>query len=91
MVFMIAIRFDNQFITLLSGIDYIQLLNKEWKSISNKKYDKSQTGIYKLLHAKINTAMSNAKGVLKEAKSTNEMNPSTEVFELVDKLINIRK
>lgn len=69
----------------------IQLLNKEWKSISNKKYDKSQTGIYKLLHAKINTAMSNAKGVLKEAKSTNEMNPSTEVFELVDKLINIRK
>lgn len=68
----------------------IKLLDKEWKTVSKKKYEKNQTGIYRLLYSRLNTAMSNAKGILKEAKVTDEMNPSTEVHELVDKLIHIR-
>ena len=68
----------------------IQLLNKEWTSISKKKYEKNQTGIYKLLYSKLEVAMGNAKGTLKSAIDTNEMNPSTEVHELVHYLINIR-
>ena len=34
--------------------------------------------------------MGNAKGTFREAIATDEMNPSTEVHELVDKLIHIR-
>lgn len=68
----------------------IQLLNKEWNAAFNKKYEKSQTGIYKLLYNNLSTAMSNAKGAFREAIATDEMTPSTEVHELVDKLIHIR-
>ena len=68
----------------------IQLLNKEWKTISKKKYDKSQTGVYKLLYSKLKVAIGHAKGTFKEAIDTKEMNPSTEVHELVQYLIDIR-
>lgn len=68
----------------------ISLLNKEWKAIFNKKYDKSQTGVYKLLRDKLETAMSNSKGSLNDAINTGDMNPSTEVHKLVHDLINIR-
>lgn len=76
--------------TKSSADSCIKLLDKEWKAISKKKYEKNQTGVYKLLHNRLGTAISNAKGILKEARATDEMNPSTEVHQLVDYLIKIR-
>lgn len=74
-----------------SGKECEKLLNVEWKNHFKKKYSKNMTGIYKLLRDKLSSAISNAKGTLREAEATNEMNPSTEVHQLVDYLINIRK
>ncbi len=74
-----------------SGTACEKLLNKEWKSSFNKSYSKNAKGVYKPLKDKLSTAISNAKSTLKEAKETDEMNPSTEVYKLVEYLINIRK
>lgn len=65
-------------------------LNKYWKKAFKKDYKKNQPNLYALLHDKLETAIKNAKAGLKQAQADNELNPSTQVYELVDYLRNIK-
>lgn len=55
------------------------------------KYNKGNTGIFEELKSKLDDAINNASRSLEDAKRTNSYNPSTDVFELVNYLKNIKK
>ncbi|HBB6896763.1 TPA: RloB domain-containing protein [Legionella pneumophila] len=54
-------------------------------------YSKGQTGIYGLTKHHLETAMQNAKHILKQQQKNCTDNPSTNIFELIDYLRNIKK
>lgn len=73
-----------------AGDNCESILNKYWKKAFKKDYKKNQPNLYALLHDKLETAIKNAKAGLKQAQADNELNPSTQVYELVDYLRNIK-
>lgn len=67
-----------------------KLLNDEWQKQLGAKYQKNDTQIYQKLLPLQQQAIKNAKFALKDAKQTDELNPSTQVHELVEYLFNIK-
>lgn len=67
-----------------------KLLNDEWQKQFKTKYQKNDTQIYQKLLPLQQQAIKNAKFALKDAKQTDELNPSTQVHELVEYLLNIK-
>lgn len=68
----------------------MSILNNYWKKAFKKDYTKNQANLYALLRDKLKIAIKNAKAGLKQTQTDNEPNPSTQVHELVDYLINIK-
>ena len=54
------------------------------------QYTKGMADIFERLHPKTNVAIINAKRAMNDAKQTGEMNPSTEVHNLVEYLQNLK-
>ncbi|HHW7506665.1 TPA: RloB family protein [Mannheimia haemolytica] len=73
-----------------AGYNCESILNTYWKKAFKKDYTKNQANLYALLRDKLETAIKNAKTGLKQAQDDNELNPSTQVYELVDYLRNIK-
>lgn len=73
-----------------AGDNCVSLLDGYWKKSFKKDYTKNQANLYALLRDKLETAIKNAKAGLKQAQADNELNPSTQVYELVDYLRNIK-
>lgn len=73
-----------------AGDKCVSILNEYWQESFNKEYAKNQTNLYALLRDKLETAIKNTKAGLKQAQADNEPNPSTQVYELVDYLRNIK-
>ena len=65
-------------------------LNVHWQKHFKKKYGKSEARIYHTLIDRLDTALNNAQRAHKDALSTAEMNPSTEMHILVDYLRQIK-
>lgn len=73
-----------------AGDNCMSILNGYWEKAFKKEYTKNQANVYALLHDKLETAIKRAKAGLKQAQDDGELNPSTQVHELVDYLINIK-
>lgn len=73
-----------------AGDNCVSILNTYWKKAFKKDYTKNQANLYALLRDKLETAIKNAKTGFKQAQDDNELNPSTQVYELVDYLRNIK-
>lgn len=72
--------------------DITEKLDKEFKKLGYKKYDKTSPENYSILKPKINTALKNAKKLDEEAdcsKPPSKRNPNTMVYKLVSELNNI--
>lgn len=67
------------------------LVNQEWKKVFQKDYRKSQLGIYQQLKSRQTIAIQHAKFAEQDAKSTDELNPSTQVHHLIEYLLNLKK
>lgn len=74
-----------------AGDNCVALLNKEWKSNYSMSYNKAQQGVYRILLPYIEAAIANSKKALAEAEKDGELNPSTEVHDLVDNLRKIKQ
>ena len=73
-----------------AGDNCVSILNKSWKRAFKKDYTKNQSNLYALLLDKLEMAINNAKAGLEQAQNEGELNPSTQVYELVDYLKNIK-
>lgn len=73
-----------------SGENCVSILNGYWNKAFKKNYTKNQANLYALLRDKLETAIRHAKAGLRQAKDEGELNPSTQVYELVDYLRNIK-
>ena len=73
-----------------AGENCVSLLNEYWKEFFKKDYTKNQANLYALLLGKLETAVRHAKIGLQQAQDEGELNPSTQVYELVDYLRNIK-
>lgn len=74
-----------------AGDNCVSILNEYWKKSFGKDYTKNQSNLYVLLFERLDDAIRNATAGLKQAKNDGELNPSTQVYELVDYLRNIKK
>lgn len=74
-----------------AGDNCVALLNNEWKANFSMNYNKAQQGVYRALLRYIETAIANSRRAFREAQTDDELNPSTEVHDLVDKLRKIKQ
>ncbi|BBF04661.1 TPA: RloB family protein [Haemophilus influenzae] len=74
-----------------AGDNCVALLNKEWKTNFPMNYNKAQQGVYRVLLPYIETAIENSRRAFREAQIDGELNPSTEVHDLVDHLRKIKQ
>lgn len=74
-----------------AGDNCVALLNKEWNAKFSMNYNKAQRGVYRVLLPYIETAIANSRRAFKEAQIDGELNPSTEVHDLVDNLRKIKQ
>ena len=73
-----------------AGNNCVSILNQYWKKVFKKDYAKNQDGLYALLLDRLEVAIKNAQNGLKQAREESELNPSTQVYELVDYLLKLR-
>lgn len=73
-----------------AGDNCISLLNTHWQNKFNAPYSKEIKNIYSKLYEKLETAITHSKRALAEAKRVDELNPSTQVHELVEYLRKIK-
>lgn len=73
-----------------AGDNCVSILNEYWKKVFKKDYAKNQDGLYALLLDRLEVAIKNAQNGLKQAQGEGELNPSTQVYELVDYLRKIK-
>ena len=73
-----------------AGDNCVSILNEYWKESFSKEYTKNQSNLYALLLDRLEVAIKNARNGLKQAQGESELNPSTQVYELVDYLRNIK-
>lgn len=73
-----------------AGDNCVSLLNAKWIEEFREQYDKAKSGIYVMLLSKLDDAIKNATKALNDSQETGELNPSTRVHELVEKLRNIK-
>lgn len=73
-----------------AGDNCISILNQYWRKVFKKDYAKNQDGLYALLLDRLEVAIKNAQNGLKQAQGEGELNPSTQVYELVDYLRKIK-
>lgn len=73
-----------------AGNNCVSILNQYWKKVFKKDYAKNQDGLYALLLDRLEVAIKNAQNGLKQAQGEGELNPSTQVYELVDYLRKIK-
>ena len=73
-----------------AGDNCVSILNEYWKESFSKEYTKNQSNLYALLLDRLEVAIKNARNGLKQAQGESEINPSTQVYELVDYLRNIK-
>lgn len=74
-----------------AGDNCVALLNNEWKANFSMNHNKAQQGVYRALLPYIETAIANSRRAFREAQTDDELNPSTEVHDLVDKLRKIKQ
>lgn len=74
-----------------AGDNCVKTLEKHWQSKFGASYTKNRKGIYRNLNGSLDQAVINSKKALKDAKASDEMNPSTEVHSLVEYLLKIKK
>ena len=74
-----------------AGDNCVALLNNEWKANFSMNYNKAQQGVYRALLPYIETAIANSRRAFREAQTDGELNPSTEVHDLVDNLRKIKQ
>ena len=74
-----------------TGDNCVALLNKEWQANFSMNYNKAQQGVYRVLLPYIETAIANSRRAFREAQTDSELNPSTEVHDLVDNLRKIKQ
>lgn len=70
---------------------YASMLKRHWIQIFGNQYAKNQTGVYQKLAGLVDVAIKNSQRSLNEAKSTDEMNPSSEAHLLVEYLRNLKR
>ena len=73
-----------------AGDNCVSILKEYWKESFSKEYTKNQSNLYALLLDRLEVAIKNARNGLKQAQGESELNPSTQVYELVDYLRNIK-
>ena len=73
------------------GDNCVHTLKSEWRKVFCEEYEKNIKNPYSKLNTYVDQALINAQNALKDAKSSEELNPSTRVHELVDFLRNIKK
>lgn len=73
-----------------AGDNCVKALNSHWKPKFNELYEKNNKSAYRKLSHLFDQALINSRSALSDAKSSGEMNPSTEVHLLVNYLLTLR-